>query len=189
MPLFQSAVDVCASLGFDWLFPWHECYPSVSRDPAMCVVSNSVQPFFHVTDTRNLQLFFRGEYKVWLFCPFLRQRQIVTLKCFHCSIVLVFSDWIPQSLPSPYNFVNVYLSNDLEGSWFILISMFLLEQGLASKKPPVTVSHLPYETWGIGVMVWSWKKTVMRNGTAILQRGSKEESTGWTEIVLYTCAC
>lgn len=177
MPLFQSAVDVCASVGFDWLFPWHECYPGVSRDPAMCIVSNSVQTFFHVTDTRNLQLFFRGEYEAWLSYPFLRQRQIVTLKCFYCIIVLVFSDWAPQSLSSQYNFVNGYLSNDLEGSWFTL--MFLLQQGLLLKSH-LSEFHTCHMKHG-ELVQWcdlTWEKSEMRSRTAIVQRGSKEESTG-----------
>lgn len=63
MPLFQPAVDVCANAGFAWIFHWHECYPSVSRDTALCIVSNSVQHIFQVTDSRKRQLIFSSEYE------------------------------------------------------------------------------------------------------------------------------
>lgn len=40
MPLLQSVVDVCPSAGFAWLFPRNERYPSISRDTAVCIVSD-----------------------------------------------------------------------------------------------------------------------------------------------------
>lgn len=108
---FQSAVDVCASAGFDWLVPYHVCYPSVSRDTAMCIVSNSIQHIFYVTD-RKWQLIFRTQYEVGFFSVFFFPISFETKAVSNTLMIPLLSCIIffRLSTLSKYNFVNLYLS-------------------------------------------------------------------------------